>query len=246
MKKTLLLDIETSYMKLAGFSLKADGYFSHNNIIEDWYILCAAWKWLGKPKIYGAISDDKHNDKEVVIKLREAVLEADELIYHNGAKFDYKKLNARVILNGLGPMVKPREIDTLKQARKHFSFTSNRLDYLGKVLGCGGKIHTGNDLWLRALDRDEQALKEMFKYNKRDVTLLEDVYKKLAPHIDVGYNANLMDVLNGCPLCGSMDYHQRGWALTKTCKYQRYVCLNCGKWFQDGTAVKRDDGPINR
>lgn len=244
--KTLLIDLETSLMTLAGFSLKQDGYISHDNIIEDWYILCAAWKWHGKAKVYGEISTGAHDDKNVVEALREVIIEADEIIYHNGKKFDWKKLNARIILNDLEPMPKPKEIDTLIQARKHFAFTSNRLDYLGKVLGCGGKIQTSHGLWLRALKRDEDALKEMFKYNKGDVVVLEKVYDKLAPHIDVGYNRNLDDNTGvACPGCGGYKLQERGWSITKTGKFKRYQCQDCARWFQDGKKEPQN-GVINR
>jgi DNA polymerase III epsilon subunit-like protein len=221
-------------MQVASFSLRPD-YISHDNILEDWYILCAAWKWQGEKKIYGEVSQGAHDDKNVVEALREAIIEADELVYHNGRKFDWKKLNTRVVLNGIAPMMKPREVDTLIQVRKHFGFTSNRLDYIGKVLGVGGKLHTGNDLWLKALRRDEQALKDMFKYCKRDVQVLEDVYLKLAPYIDVGYNKNIdsLDVLR-CPSCRSDHYQHRGHAYTKTGRYKRYQCQKCLRWFQDG------------
>lgn len=236
--KRLFIDLETSYSKVASFSLWPK-YIPHENILEEWYILCACWKWEGKKTVYGKKSKDRC-DKEVVKAISDAVIKADEIVYHNGRKFDWKKLNTRVLLNGLPPIPKPRECDTLLQARKHFGFTSNRLDYIGQILGVGGKIHTDNGLWLRCLKGDKQALNEMYKYNKRDVTLLEDVYQKMKPHIDVSFNTNVnKDLGLNCPSCDSFNYQKRGWVTTLACKYQRYQCQDCGKWFKDGRRKKR-------
>ena len=242
--KRLFLDIETSYNIVATFSLYPK-FIPHDNILHEWHIICAAWKWEGQKRIYGEIANGK-DDKNVVSALRDAIIEADEIVYHNGRKFDFRKLNTRVILNDLPPMPKPREVDTLLQVRKHFGFTSNRLDYLGQILGVGGKDHVSNELWLEALRGKKKALKKMFKYNKRDVTLLEDVFHKVQSHIDVGYNKNLGKGLGfGCPSCGSNNYQYRGWATTSVSKYRRCQCVDCGKWFKEGTREKLK-GAVNR
>lgn len=238
----LFIDLETSYSKVASFSIWPK-YIPHENILEEWYILCACWKWEGDNKVLGKKATGT-DDKKVVEALSKAIIKADEIVYHNGKKFDWKKLNARVILNDLPPIPKPRECDTLLQARKHFGFTCNRLDYLGKIFNLGGKIHTDNELWLRCLQGDKKALNEMFEYNKRDVILLEDVYNKMKPHIDVGFNTNLNRELGlNCPACASYNYQKRGYTTTLSCKYQRYQCQDCGKWFKDGNREKNSAIP---
>lgn len=235
--KRLFLDIETSYSIVVTFSLWPK-HIPHNNILQEWYIICAAWKWEGKKRIYGATCEGRC-DKKVTAALSKAIQEADEIVYHNGKKFDFKKLNTRVLLNGLPPMPKPRECDTLLQCRKHFGFTSNRLDYIGKQLNVGGKIETSNHLWLDVLNGSKTALKDMYKYNKRDVTLLEDVYQTLKPHIDIGYNANLNKLIGlGCPSCGGSNAHKHSWYVTKAGRYQRYRCQDCGKVFHSGKREK--------
>ena len=70
------------------------------------------------------------------------------LLAHNGDKFDIKKFNAACIKHDLPPVQERQTIDTLKQARKHFRFDSNRLDYLGRFLEVGEKMETGGyTLW---------------------------------------------------------------------------------------------------
>lgn len=237
--KILCLDIETSYLMTATFSLWPK-YISHDNILEDWYIICAAWKWVGQKRIYGEKCEGKC-DKKVTKALREAILKADEIVYHNGRKFDYKKINTRILMNGLPPMDKPRECDTLLQCRKHFGFTSNRLDHIGKLLNCGGKIKTSNHLWLEVLRGSKKALAEMFKYNKRDVELLEEVYLKIKPYIDTAYNVNIGKPVGlGCPKCGVDRAHNYGWKYTKTGKYKKFQCQACKSIYSSGTREKLD------
>jgi hypothetical protein len=232
--KRLFLDIETSFFIAATFSLWPKS-ISHDNILQDWHIICAAWKWEHENKIH-KIGTYTKNDKKVVKALRAAIVEADEIVYHNGKKFDFKKLNTRVIAHRLDPMPKPREVDTLIQARKHCAFTSNRLDYIGKFLGVGQKVVTSQSLWLRALNGEREAVDEMMKYCPGDVILLESVFKVLQPYIDVGYNQNL-DIYMGdrCPRCQSSNKQQRGWSNTLTCRYKRFQCKNCKGWFQSKT-----------
>lgn len=241
MVKRLFLDIETSYSVVATFSLYPKA-IPHSSILSDWHIICAAWKWEGDKDIHGKLTYTK-NDKQVVKALRKAILEADEIVYHNGKKFDYKKLNTRVLLNGLPPMSKPRETDTLIQCRKHFAFTSNRLDYVAKVLLDKGKLETKPGLWMEALQGNKQAIDQMFEYNKVDVEILEGVFQKLRPHIDLGHNPSIDNGMV-CIKCSSHNIQKRGYSLTKTGKYARLVCKDCGAWSQSGTREKTDWRPL--
>jgi len=129
-------------------------------------------------------------------------------------------------------------VDTLKEARRVASFTSNRLDYLGKFLGFGGKDKTSSGLWLRVLSGCTKSIKEMVKYNKRDVDLLEKVYLKLRPYIK---HPNVNRLGAACPKCGSSDLQLRGFGATAngTIK-QRAQCKSCGGWssFRKSEAVK--------
>lgn len=238
MVKRLFLDIETSHAIAATFSLYPK-VISHDNILQDWHIICASWKWEGEKDVHNS-KTYTNNDKKVARALRKAIMEADEIVYHNGKKFDYKKLNTRVVMNDLPPMHKPREIDTLLQARKHFGFTSNRLDYLAKILVGAGKSPVGNADWLAALQHDKKAIDKLSYYCDNDVVILEKVFKKLQPHIDVGYNVNINSHNHVCPRCQSKDLQARGFAYTKTAKYQRYQCKQCRSWSQAGVREKQE------
>ena len=106
--------------------------------------------------------------------------EADEMVGHNGDKFDLTWIRTRCLFHGIEMFPKYATIDTLKQARSKFKFNSNRLDYIASFLGIGKKIETKFGLWKSILlDKDKEAMKLMIEYCKGDVKLLEEVFLKM-------------------------------------------------------------------
>jgi hypothetical protein len=127
-------------------------------------------------------------------------------------------------------------IDTLKEAKAHFAFTSNKLDSLGELLGCGRKVeHEGFELWRKCMNGDLKAWKNMCKYNEQDVILLEKVYLKLRPFMKNHPNVNLDGKVSKCkcPACGSSNLIKRGYAYTNASKFARLRCKDCGKWSRE-------------
>jgi len=233
-----LWDIETSHNIVAVFQLKQD-YIQPENILAERHLICASWKWLGEKKIHSVslldhakrFASDPHDDRHICEVLHKNLSEADVIVAHNGDKFDLRFVEARMLIHGLSPLPPIHTIDTLKIARKRFLFNSNKLDYLGHVLGVGRKLKTGNSLWLKVLDGDRKAIKKMVEYNKGDVALLEKVFLKLRPFMPNYLNRGLLE-LEGCPRCGSKKTQRRGVSRNATRTYQRWQCQDCGGWFR--------------
>lgn len=127
-------------------------------------------------------------------------------------------------------------IDTLKVARSKFRFNSNRLDYIAKFLGIGHKIKTDFNLWKDVfLNKDKKALDYMVKYCKMDVSLLEQVHKKLSVHIapKTHYGVIFGQDRGSCPECGSdeLTIHKRKTTATGLKKIQ-YQCKVCHKYHE--------------
>lgn len=241
--KILLFDIETSPLKVLSWNAQQKGYWNAIKILEDWHMLTFSYKWHGEKTThvrglpdYATYKKEPTNDYELVKELSDLFAEADIIIGHNGDQFDIKKTNTRLIYHGITPPPPAKTIDTLKVARKHFKFDSNRLDSLGEFLGVGRKEKTGGiDLWLDCLDGDEKAWKLMKKYNKQDVILLENVYNRLAPWMHNHPNIHLQLVNDTNPQCTNPDcqshkMQKRGFGRTNTTIHQRYQCQDCGKW----------------
>jgi hypothetical protein len=190
----LIWDIETSpnvgLFWRPGYRLS----IPHDNIIQERGIICICYKWEGSKQVHH-LEWDNGDDSKLCRDFMEVALKADELIAHNGDKFDIKFFNGRCVVHGLDPAPIWKTVDTLVIAKRRFGFNSNRLDYLGKYLFGEGKIHTEFGMWKDILlDNCPKAMAKMVKYCKQDVNLLERVWKKLqayhAPKTHVG-------VLNG-------------------------------------------------
>lgn len=241
--RILIWDIETSPMVCTTWILRQPN-LSHENILQESLLLTAAWKWHGTQEVYSAAINPKRpkNDKMLISTLYKTLLEADVLVAHNGDKFDLRKFNARAIYHGLKPLPKIPTIDTLKVARRIFSFNSNRLDYLGKFLCGEGKIKTEYDLWLKVMKGDEKALALMVKYNRGDVVVLEKVYDRLRPYIKNHPNIALYQDEIVCPNCGSKALNRRGFKYQATTRRQQFQCCSCGAWccgkFEGRTEVR--------
>jgi DNA polymerase elongation subunit (family B) len=232
--KIILFDIETSFMLTRTFTLYPEA-INPNGIVKDWFMICAAWKELGKKKIHAtSINDFKResstDDRGVVETLANALADADIIIGHNSDAFDIKKLNSRIIYHRLPPLPKIIQLDTLKEVRKVAKFSSHKLDYLGKILLGHGKLPTSSGLWDRATDGDRAAVREMVKYNKVDVLRLEEIYNVLLPymksHPHVGAYTN--DRNMSCKHCGSTDIKKNGYRFTASgLKKQEIQCKSC-------------------
>src|SRR5688572_2283985 len=231
MDKIILFDVETSWVKGYFWNLWPQNGIPHDNIIEDWSILCGAWKELGKDKVHSVAVKSVGDDKEVVKKLRDVLSEASLVIHHNGDKFDIKKLNARLIYHGLEPLGKIATLDTLKEVKKVASFSSNRLDYLSKFFGGAGKLHNSPSLWIDVMNGSKKALRDMVEYNKVDVLVLEKVYEKIKPYVK---NHPHIGALKGedknctCRNCGSKNVKKNGIRYTaQGVKRQEIKCRDC-------------------
>lgn len=236
--KILLWDVENTHSIVATFGMWNQN-IQHKQVLQEWFMICAAWKWFGEKKVQAVsvLDDPKRFKKDFtddyhVIKTLHGVLsEADAIVAHNGDKFDLRKFNARAIEHGFSPIPPVVTIDTLKIAKKHFYFNYNKLDYLGHFLGVGKKIDTDIELWLDCLRGNVKAIKEMARYNIGDIDLLEKVYIKLAPYAEAKLNFNhFFGEGHSCPTCGSEKLQRRGFRLTRVSRFQRFQCNDCGSW----------------
>lgn len=238
--RIILWDVENSHNLAAVFQLRHNDYINPDNIVQEKFLISAAWKELGASTTHAvSILDDPsrfkknpYDDRHVVTTLHKVLSGADVLIAHNGDEFDLKLTKGRILIHGLDPLPPIPTIDTLKTARSQFLLNANNLNYLAKVLGVGKKIHTDNELWLRILKGDKAAIREMVVYNKHDVELLERVFLKLQPYIANHVNRHLFGG-KGCPRCGSGKVQSRGVHRAISQVYQRFQCQGCGGWFRE-------------
>lgn len=242
--RILIYDIETTHNIVAQFD-PTDEYTPHTNILQERYIVTASWMWYGESKVYGVsvldnpklYNKDPHNDKHVVETLHKVMSEADVIVAHNGDSFDKRYLEGRLLIHGCAPLPPITSVDTYKIVKSRFRLNYNKLDYVGKILKLGGKKPTPAGLWLDVLRGSRSAVKIMLAYNKRDVILLRDVFKKLIPYIPNYVNRELFGG-TGCPRCGSNKVQSRGFHRAISRTYRRFQCQKCMGWFRGDTDKK--------
>lgn len=233
--KILLIDVESAPALTATHTLWPNG-ISYKSIVQDWFLICACWKWLGEKKIYSSQIKNETEDKKVADDLAKVWAEADIVIGHNHKKFDSRKLQSRLIFHHLPPLANTPLVDTLLEVRKTSAEISNRLDYLGIHLIGEKKRETGQELWLKAMkgNKEVQALTDMVRYCKQDVNLLEKVYLRLRPYMKTHPHLGVLrghDRDRSCHKCESTRLQNRGTYVTAAgLTKQRMVCTECGSW----------------
>lgn len=240
--RVLIIDIETAPIRAYVWGIWQQNVGT-NMIESDWFCLTWAAKWLFEDKVYsGKLTPaevKKQNDGRIIKGIWQLLNEADIVIAHNGDKFDLPKLNSRFILNKLQPPLPYQSIDTLKHIRRQFGFTSNKLDYVNKLLNLERKSDTGGfQLWERCMIGEQKALDEMESYNVTDVRILEETYLHIRawikPHPNMGLFI-LDESQHRCPSCGSDEMKEMGKHYYTTANaYESMRCSNCG-----ATARKR-------
>ena len=206
--KRLFFDIETSPMIVYSWRTGYKLNIGTDNIIQDWKIICISYKWEHEDKVKNLTWDENQCDKKMLVDFIKIANEADEIIAHNGDRFDIKKVRTRCIYHRIPMFPKYRTLDTLKKARTNFTFNSNRLDYIAKYLGVGAKLeHEGFQMWVKCLQGDKKALKEMVKYCDMDIVVLEDVYLTLQNYVTNNTHVGTHNggMKHSCPNCGSED-----------------------------------------
>jgi len=232
--KILLLDIETARMWV-GVWQTGKQYVGYHQIIKDWFILGWSCKWLFDFKVYSDFVTPKEaierDDDRVCHSIWKMIEDADIVITHNGNSFDLPKINTRYIANKILPNSSFNSIDTCRASKKHFSFSSNALNYLGRYLLRKEKLNTNYQLWIDCEQGNEKQLKYMQVYCDEDVSLLEEVYLELRPYIKSHPN---LGVLMGseepcCPNCGSFDIDDTdSYYTTPQNMYVSVRCNGCG------------------
>ena len=227
------MDIETSpnigLFWEAGYKKNID----YSNIIKERAIICICYKWEDEKEVHSLNWDGKQNDKVMLEKFIGIANQADELCGHNCDRFDLAWVRTRCLFHRIPMFPSYTTIDTLKISRSKFKFNSNRLNYIADFLGLGQKIKTEYSLWKDILlKKDKTAMSKMITYCKRDVTLLEKVFKELNNHTiaKTHYGVIFGQDRGSCPECGSKElFISSRRVMASGLKKIQYKCKVCHK-----------------
>jgi len=227
--KRLFFDIETSpnigLFWRAGYRIN----IPPENIIQERKIICIAWKWQHKKKVEALSWDKNQDDKAMLEKFIPILHEADEIVTHNGFKFDIPWVRTRCIYHSIPIVPKFIGTDTCTVANKLFNFNSNKMNYICQFLDIGKKTLTSYDLWKDTLiDNNRKTLKVLVDYCKNDVQILEELYLKMSPYIPPV--ANYGEFTNRCPSCNGETSVSKHRITAAGYHKTQYVCKVCGKY----------------
>lgn len=240
--KILCFDLETRPTEAYVWSAWKQNV-APNQVIEHGRVICWAAKWVGEKRTYfGSEWGPKVNGVDFIERLHELMMEADAILTYNGDKFDVPVLNTELMKRGLMPPPPNRSIDMYKVVKKNFRLFHGRMDSVAESLGLGGKLDTGGmQLWIDVMQGKKKAQKQMEKYNRQDIYVLEEIYMKLKGWIK-NHPTNA-DNGAACPNCGGHHLQKRGTHRTKVSTFQRYQCQDCGSWSRERMADKTVEKP---
>jgi hypothetical protein len=243
--RQLLWDIETSpnigLFWRAGFDIN----ILHDAIIKERSVITIAYKFAGEKKVRALAWDKNQCDKAMLAEFSDVAKDADEAIAHFGDRFDLPWVRTRMLYHGLNPLSIDKTIDTKAWASKYFYFNSNKLDYIAKLLGIGGKLDTEFSMWKEILlDNNRDVLARMVEYNKHDVVLLEKVYDKLKLHVKPKSHAGVLanGAIWSCPRCGSEKVSVSKTKVTASGvrQFQMHCRDGCGGYYSISSAAHEE------
>lgn len=238
--KIAFIDIETSPILAYVWGLFNQN-ISIDKIHTDWEILCACFNWIKDDEVHTITNRDfwigGKKDREILeegaLKLWALLDNADIIVAHNCRKFDNKKIRAKLLEHKLPPPRPYKTIDTLDITKTQFAMTSNKLDYITKYTGGGGKLKTDMQLWLDCLDGKETSWDYLEEYCAVDILELKRVYLEVRawdnkhPNLQMYYDDNK----KRCGTCGSTDVRiVDGQATTNFSVFDLYRCTDCGAY----------------
>jgi len=234
-RKRLFYDLETSMLVTWAWRTGKQ-YVGANQILEHNKIISAHWKWEGEDKVHHIDWGlNKQCDKKIVETLIKEFDKADEIVAHNGDRFDIKWVKSRAIYHGLEMRSNYRSIDTLKLAKSNLNLPSYSLKELCKYYGLPQKIDAGGiETWQKIqFEKDQEALDHLLFYGDGDIISLEAVFQKLRPYVKLKSNyATLYGNENFfCPECSALPYWNKTYTtLAGTLKHYM-KCKRCNTTF---------------
>lgn len=212
-----------------------------SNLSADFgIVLCVGFKEVGRGKaeVYNILDYPmRHGDlieaeKHLLVAVSKRLLDCDVWLTHFGTWYDINFVNTRLLYHKL-PTIPSNfaHIDTWKVAKNRLKLRNNRLVTIQEFLGLRAKKNAIKpEQWLRALGGHRASMDYIVEHCRRDVVVLEQTYLRLRSLITDHPSKGLIDGRGGCSACGKSALQKRGYHVTRTRKYQRYQCTNCGAW----------------
>jgi len=245
-RRRLYYDIETSLCEGVFFRPGYNQTVAPSQVINHAKIICISWKWEGRDKIHHVHWGKDQCDKKVLEKFIPELDKADEIVAHNGDRFDIKWIRTRAVFHNLVMKPSYRSIDTYKIAKKYFALPSYKLGEVANYFGLEAKKDPGGlQTWIDiVIHKCKKALKRMVWYCDGDIATLEAVFIKLRKYTEhrLNYAVKGGQEKFHCPECGSLPHYNKLYT-TKAGTVQHYMrCSDntCGQFFKINNKTYQD------
>src|SRR5258705_7792106 len=135
--RVLMIDIETTPDKSYHWG-RFNQNIGINQTIEEGAMVCFAAKWYGQDEIefYSEWQDGLEGMVHEAWRLLD---EADVVVHFYGSQFDIPHINTSCLRLGFPPPSPFKQIDLKLVVGRKFKFSSNKLEFVSRVLGLEGK-----------------------------------------------------------------------------------------------------------
>ncbi len=104
MRKRLFYDIETSFNVGVFWRTGYNLTINPGDIIHERAIICICYKWEGEEEIHSLTWSKSQSDKKMIEQFVKLIAQADQIVAHNGDKFDLKWIRTRALMHGIKPI----------------------------------------------------------------------------------------------------------------------------------------------
>ena len=124
-------------------------------------------------------------DKRLVEECIRDMQSFDKIITYYGTKFDIPFIRSRALYWGIQfPEYSTiNHKDCYYMVRAKLCIHRNRLEDACRLMGITGKTHIDSQYWIKALTGDRESLDYILDHNKKDVIILEKLYKRLKVYV---------------------------------------------------------------
>lgn len=205
-KRRLFYDIETSFCKGYFWRPGWNQTIHPHQVTDHAKIISIHWSWEGESTVHNmdwGLNDQC--DKDMLSRFIPILNSADEVITHNGKRFDTPWLRTRSMHHGLPFNHTYNEIDTYKLAKKYLNLPSYSLKECCNYFGLEAKLDPGgHQTWTNIIfHKDKKSLKHLLYYGDGDIKSLKALFYKLRPYVmpNLQYSVLIGDGKFQCPEC---------------------------------------------
>lgn len=242
--RRLFYDIETSFCQGHFWRPGWNQNIQPHQITDYAKIISIHWSWEGEDEVHNLDWGlSKQCDKAMLKKFIKEMDKADEIVTHNGKRFDTPWIRTRALFHEIPMRYEYNEIDTYKLCKKYLNLPSNSLAEVCKYYGLEAKKSAGGiDTWINVVyHKDREALDHLLYYGDGDIVSLKAVFEKLRPYVKPNMNHHVepvqvdLKIVAGkffCPECGSLTKWNKSYTTAQGTPQHYMKCRSkeCGTY----------------